>query len=131
MSDVGKPERETQNRIIKLFNDELDYTYLGNWEYRNGNSNIEEKYLTDYLTRGGYSSAQIARTIDILRSEADNHSRSLYDNNKAFYSRLRYGVQVKTDVSKNTETVKIINWEEPEKNDFAIAEEVTNQLQSV
>jgi len=39
---VGQPERATQNRIIKLFKDELGYTYLGNWEDRIDNSNIEE-----------------------------------------------------------------------------------------
>ena len=38
---------------------------------------------------------------------------------------LRYGVPVKTEAGKVTESVQIINWQEPEKNDFAIAEEVT------
>ena len=32
---------------------------------------------------------------------------------------------VKIEAGKVTETVHLINWEEPEKNDFAIAEEVT------
>ena len=60
-----------------------------------------------------------------LHTEADNHSRGLYDNNKAVYSLLRYGVPVKIEAGKVTETVHLINWHEPEKNDFAIAEEVT------
>jgi type I restriction enzyme R subunit len=60
-----------------------------------------------------------------LRTEADNHSRSVYDNNKAVYSLLRYGVPVKIEAGKVTETVQLINWAEPRKNDFAIAEEVT------
>ena len=38
---------------------------------------------------------------------------------------LRYGVPVKTEAGKVTESVQLINWQEPEKNDFAIAEEVT------
>lgn len=29
MSDIGKPERAAQNRIIALFRDELGYRYLG------------------------------------------------------------------------------------------------------
>ena len=32
---------------------------------------------------------------------------------------------VKTEAGKVTETVHLIDWEQPEKNDFAIAEEVT------
>jgi len=31
MSDIGKSERETQNRVIALFHDELKYRYLGDW----------------------------------------------------------------------------------------------------
>ena len=38
---------------------------------------------------------------------------------------MRYGVPVKIDAGKVTETVHLINWAEPLKNDFAIAEEVT------
>lgn len=125
MSDIGKSERATQNRIVQLFRDELHYRYLGDWSEREGNSNIEEAILSDYLTRRGYSAAQIGSAIYKLRTEADNHSRSLYANNKAVYSLLRYGVQVKTDVGTNTEPVNLIDWEHPELNDFAIAEEVT------
>ncbi len=42
MSVIGKSERVTQNRVIKLFRDELGYMYLGNWQDREGNDNIEE-----------------------------------------------------------------------------------------
>lgn len=38
---------------------------------------------------------------------------------------LRYGVPVKTEAGKVTETVHLINWKEASKNHFAIAEEVT------
>lgn len=41
MSNIGKKERETQSHLIKLFRDQLTYTYLGNWEERDGNSNVE------------------------------------------------------------------------------------------
>ncbi|MGD0496876.1 MAG: HsdR family type I site-specific deoxyribonuclease [Bryobacteraceae bacterium] len=122
---IGQPERATQNRIINLFDDELKYRYLGDWTYREGNSNIEEHHLTAYLSKRGYSPEQIARAIHLLRAEADNHSRGLYDNNKAVYSLLRYGVPVKIEAGKVTETVHLIDWAEPLKNDFAIAEEVT------
>src|SRR5437867_4352068 len=125
MSAVGQPERATQNRVIALFRDELGYCYLGDWTDREGNSNIEEGLLTAWLTKSGYAPAQISSAIYKLRADADNPSRTLYSNNLAVYNRLRYGVPVKTEAGKVTETIHIINWQGPEKNDFAIAEEVT------
>ena len=38
---------------------------------------------------------------------------------------LRYGVPVKVEAGKVTETVHVIDWNNPGKNDFAITEEVT------
>ncbi len=125
MSDIGKPERVTQNRMIALFRNDLKYRYLGDWSDRPNNSNIEEKLLTDYLTAAGCSPEKISRAIYLLRTEAENPNRSLYDNNKAVYSMLRYGADVKIEAGKVTEKVKLINWEEPEKNDFVIVEEAT------
>lgn len=125
MSAVGKPERETQSRLISLFCDELGYRYLGDWSDRGSNSNIEEHLLTAWLTKRGRSAEQISRAIYLLRLEVDNPNHSLYDNNKAVYSYLRYGVPVKVEAGKVTETVKVIDWQNPEANDFAIAEEVT------
>jgi hypothetical protein len=124
MSTVGQSERATQDRVIALFGDELDYRYLGDWRDRDGNTNIEE-HLTAYLTRAGYSRAQIARAIHALHTEADNPARDLLHNNQAVYSLLRYGVPVKIEAARPTETVGLINWAEPLKNDFAITEEVT------
>jgi type I restriction enzyme, R subunit len=125
MNDIGKPERATQNRIVALFHDELGYRFLGDWSDREGNSNIEEELLSDFLRKSGYSSAQIAAALYRLRTEADNHSRNVYGNNQAVYSLIRYGVPVKVDPGRPAESVHLINWSEPEKNDFAIAEEVT------
>ena len=125
MSDVGKPERVTQNRVTGLFRDELEYRYLGDWTDRDGNSNIEEELLSAWLTKSGYTPAQISVAIHKLRTEADNHSRTLYSNNQAVYDLLHYGVPVKIEAGEVMETVKLINWQEPEQNDFTIAEEVT------
>ncbi len=125
MSTVGQKERATQNRVIKLFQNSLGYQYLGNWEERSGNRNIEEEYLRAFLKRQGYSEILIGKAVYELKKVAEDQSRSLYDVNKAVYGLLRYGVQVKPDVGENTETVWLINWKNPLKNDFAIAEEVT------
>src|SRR4051795_10121838 len=125
MSTIGQSERATQNRVLNLFRDELGYRYLGDWSDRDGNSNIEEDVLSAWLTRSGYTPAQINAALYRLRTEADNHSRSLYGNNQEVYKLLRYGVPVKIEAGKVTESVHLINWNELEKNDFAIAEEVT------
>lgn len=124
MSSISKPERVTQNRIIKLFQNQLGYTYLGDWSER-ANSNIEEEYLTAWLEKNGYNAVQISNALTTLKAEAGNHNRSLYENNRAIYNLLRYGIPVQAEAGANHETVKFINWEKPEENDFAIAEEVT------
>lgn len=121
---IGKPERATQSRIIALFRDDLHYNFLGDRSDLE-NSNIEEEQLTTYLTKRQYTPEQISRAIYLLSTEASNPTRSLYDKNKAVYSLLRYGVQLKTAAGELTATVKLIDWEYPEANDFAIAEEVT------
>lgn len=126
MSDVFKPERETQKRVIALFREELGYRFLGDWTDRSGNSNIEEKLLADYLCdKAGYSPAQISAAIYKLTTEANNSNRGLYGNNHEVYKLLRYGVPVKVEAGEPTETVHLINWHQPTENDFAIAEEVT------
>lgn len=125
MTHVGQSERMTQNRVIALFHEELGYRYLGDWTDRPDNSHIEEELLTAYLLRSSYNRAQIKQALYFLCKEADNPNRNLYENNKKVYSLLRYGVQVKTEVGMVTETVNLINWDEPDKNDFAIAAEVT------
>lgn len=125
MPTVGQPERATQNRVIALFRDELGYRYLGDWTDRDGNSNIEEGLLSDWLTKSGYTAAQISVALHKLRTEATNHGRTLYGNNQVVYNLLRYGVPVKVEAGRVTETVHLIDWGNPEKNDFALAEEVT------
>lgn len=125
MSDVCKAERATQRRVIELFRDQLGYRFLGDWSDRAGNSNIEEGHLTAWLEQRGYTAAQISAALLRLRTEATNSSRSLYANNEAVYGLLRYGVAVKVEAGKPSQTVHLIDWNEPYKNDFFIAEEVT------
>ena len=122
---VSKPERATQNRIVKLFREQLGYRYLGNLEDKPDNSNIEVPQLTRYLSANGYDQSQINKALDKLHSAANNHAHNLYHNNKDVYQLLRYGVPVKTEAGLLTDTVHLIDWRHPEQNDFYIAEEVT------
>ena len=125
MSNIGKPERVTQNRVIALFEDVLKYDYLGDWEEREGNSNIEDALLSQWLTKQGRTPAQISQAVNLLKRRADKDSRNLYHINKDVYHYLRYGVPVKVEAGAMTDTIQLIDWENPLNNDFAIAEEVT------
>ena len=123
---VGQIERKTQNRIVKLFqDDELGYTYLGNWEDRADNSNIEQELLIKFLKEKKYSDILIKKAISELEKVATNQNKSLYDINKEVYSMLRYGIQVREKVGENKKTVWLVDWKTPTKNHFYIAEEVT------
>ncbi|MBM3138553.1 MAG: restriction endonuclease subunit R, partial [Chloroflexi bacterium] len=122
---VGEIERRTQNRIVRLIQDNLEYDYLGNWETRENNSNIEEQYLRAFLVRQGYSGQLISRAFYEIDRVAGDQSESLYDTNKAFYDLLRYGVKVQEDVGDLNQTVWLIDWKHPENNHFGIAEEVS------
>jgi type I restriction enzyme R subunit len=122
---IGQPERATQNRVISLFKETLGYTYLGDWTERSDNRNVDPDILHAYLHRRGVSSDLAERALYILDKAASDTSKSLYDRNRNVYDLLRYGVKVKPDSGQNTGTVWLIDWKNPENNDFTIAEEVT------
>ena len=122
MTGVGERERVTQNRIIELIKNKLGYTYIGNLHDQD-NSNIDEKRLKEYLQKQGYSDELIRRAVNSLIDAAKKPD--LYYANKEVYSLLRYGASEKENVAAKNESVKFINWAEPYKNDFYIAEEVT------
>jgi type I restriction enzyme R subunit len=126
MSTIGQKERATQNRVIQLFHKKLGYRYLGKWDERLNNSNIERNLLLiPFLKKQGYSDTLIRRALYELDKVAGDQTRSLYDINKDIYGMLRYGIKVSPGVGQNKETVWLIDWEHPLNNDFAIAEEVT------
>jgi type I restriction enzyme R subunit len=124
VSDVGQRERETQSRVVSLLQDSLDYDYLGDWRDREGNANVEPDLLRAWLIERGVDAALVERALYVVGKIAGDTSRSLYDRNRDVYGLLRYGVKVKADVGDEYETVWLIDWKRPEKNHFAVAEEV-------
>lgn len=121
---VGQKEKITQERVLKLFKDELGYEVLGNLKDREDNSNIDEALLNRFLKRNGVSDVLIHSSISELH-KATEDGENLYQRNKAVYEKLRYGVKVKENVGDNYETVYLIDWANVANNHFAIAEEVT------
>lgn len=125
-SHIGEPERPVQNRLLALFKEKLKYEYLGNYEYRTCNRNIERKLLFDYLmSTKKWSGDEAKRAITILEKEAYCTPQNMQEKNEKVYSLLRYGANVSPDVGTKKITVNLIDWEHPDKNQFYIAEEVT------
>ena len=50
MNTVGDREIRTQERVVTFFQKVLGYTYLGSWQARQENSNIEKELLSDWLS---------------------------------------------------------------------------------
>ena len=126
MSKVGEQEILTQQRVVEFFDDVLGYAYLGNWKDRPDNGNVEEGLVTGWLKRNGHDAKIIAKTLIAFKNAtALGGSKTLYDVNRVVYGLLRYGVKIQPEVGEQTVTVWLIDWENPENNDFAIAEEVT------
>ena len=129
-TNIGAKERVTQERLIGLFQNVLKYDYLGNWEYREDNANVEEALLRRYLKRRSYADKEIGKAVAKLKQAAANIGIGLYNANHEVYTLLRYGVNVQSEVSEHKKMVHLIDWANPMENDFQIAEEVTVQGKS-
>lgn len=121
---TARPEIRTQKRVIKTLQ-ALGYDYLGDWHLRTNNRGIEEDHLRENLTARAYSAAHINQALQKLLAAADSTGMTLYQANLRTYGLLRYGVPVQVAAGAPHETVHLIDWEHPERNRFAVAEEVT------
>ena len=126
MNYIGQKERVTQNRVVKLFCEDLGYKYLGDWQDEERDGSVEYNLLSEWLTNRGVSETLIKRVFrELEQASALGDGRHLYDANKDVYSLLRYGVKAREGVGEQHQTVWLIDWENPLNNDFSIAEEVS------
>jgi type I restriction enzyme, R subunit len=126
MSSVGEKEAITQKRVTEFFLNTLGYRYLGFLKAEPDNANVDVGVLTGWLKSQGHDDQIIGRVFYKLnRVLALGGNRTLYDANREVYDLLRYGVKVRPNVGEQNITVWLIDWKDPQNNDFAIAEEVT------
>lgn len=127
MPEATRPERATQNRVVALFTDpaRLDYVHLGDLSEARDNRCVRSADLELNLERRGYSAAHVTRALEQLARAIDSTGITLYQANLRTWQLLRYGAKVKVSEARPHETVHFIDWDHPEKNDFALAEEVT------
>ena len=131
MSPVIKEEREVQRRVIDELCRRHGYGYWGNLQGQE-NGNIAEPVLANYLqSRTDLTERQIQVAVAKLRDAARCTGRDgLYNANKAVYEALRWPVSVPTEPGRPSKQVWLIDWKHPERNFFALAEEVTVPKQS-
>jgi type I restriction enzyme, R subunit len=77
------------------------------------------------LTKRGYADAQIYAVLQKLETAADATRTALYEANMRTYQLVHYGVQIQTTAGQAHQSVHLVDWEHPEQNGFALAEEVT------
>ncbi len=121
---IGQRERATQDRVVRFFRSALGYQSFEHLDAHD-NPNIVPDLLRAFLLSKGYEPAVITRAIAELQRAAGDTSQRIYDRNRAVYELLRYGVRVRPDVGETNVSVHLIDWTNPDANDFVVAEEVS------
>lgn len=130
-------ERDYQNALVKRFQEELGYTYLGNWQYAKGsnvnnmgvaNSPILDDEVRSFLKEQGRTEMQIEDVLVKLKDKArlgDSKMSSLIQCNTDLYDTLIMGIKSQPSPEEKHEDVMFYDFDHPQNNHFAIAEEVS------
>ena len=130
-------ERDYQNALVKRFQEELGYKYLGNWQYAKGatvnesgraNSPILDDEVRAFLKSQGRTEMQIDDVLTQLKSKArlgDSKMRSLMQCNNDLYETLIMGIKSQPSPDATHEDVMFFDFKNISNNSFAIAEEVS------
>ena len=132
MSKIGEAERKAQDRVINLLCGDksgspggLGWRYLGDWQKRESNANIEPFLLRTWLEARGYAPEIITQAITLLEREARMDGTKLYEANQGFFNALRYGLAIAPGPGEAPVTVRFIDWGDAGANDLGLAEEVS------
>ena len=130
-------ERDYQSILVKRFQKELGYTYLGNWQYAQGaavndqgkaNFPILDDEVRAFLTKQGRTELQIEDVLTQLKSKArlaDPKKNSLTQCNNELYDTLIMGVKSLSTLEGTHEDVMLFDFDNISNNHFAIVEEVS------
>lgn len=123
---IGKPEIATQDRLLRLFHDELGYSYLGNLEPLD-NKNVRTEDLYSWLCKANPGRTELAaRALDKFVKELQSFQTSqIATANERIYELLKYGVPVEPEPGAAPVNIYLIDWKAARNNDFYVAEEVT------
>ena len=134
-------ERKYQNEIIKIFTEQLHYTYLGNLSYgkdstvnskneKNSNILIDEvkKFLNSPDSERKYTQNEIDQAINKLKKHSGmgtGRFDDLLQTNNETYDILITNEKAKDSEKSYNKSVKFFNFTNYKSNNFAIAEEVS------
>lgn len=130
-------ERDYQNTLVKRFQEELGYEYLGNWQYAKGasvnslgktNSPILDDEVRRFLKEQGRTDMQIEDVLMQLKNKArlgDAKMSSLVQCNTELYDTLIMGIKSQPSPDATHEDVMLFDFDNLTNNNFAIAEEVS------
>lgn len=130
-------EREYQNTLVKRFQEELGYDYLGNLQYAKGaavndwggqNSPILDDEVRAFLKSQRRTDFQIEDVLLQLKNKArlgDPKMNSLVQCNTELYETMMMGIKSQPTPEATHEDVMLFDFVNIYNNHFAIAEEVS------
>jgi type I restriction enzyme R subunit len=132
-------ERTYQDKVLSWFRapSGLNYAYLGALQYPKGghktpdgrtNDPVLEDELRAFLQSQGKTPLQIETVVARVRAETRLPKAkldALLDRNAAFYDLVASGIKARPTPSETEQDVPLFDFDYPENNRFAVAEEVS------
>lgn len=155
LENLNLLERQTQDDVIRLLQEELGYRFLGNLDIETQqfdaagrpvmdtsklarakvgkqqkirNTNLRITDFINFQQKQGWTYTQAEQAYNALRqlTSACHRFNDIYSANEAVYNMLTsFTTVTPTKEAPHRKTLDLILWDKPELNDFAFAEEVS------